>query len=367
MIHYLLYRGLLQSADIVSGAPVVYNEGRRNRNFRVSHNGGGRLFVKQVPGVFTETTSSIFREATCNDLAHTHPAFGALKPYVPMLLDYDHERHVVTNICLPPSSDLNAFHVRARSFRSDVAAVFGRALGEIHSIPIDPDAEYAQAFPGIVPWILTIPQDAEKVFHNMNPSTRSLVTLIRSNPVLVMGLTTLNATWRTEALIHGDIKWDNFLVFDTAAAPLSAPDIRIVDWELADVGDAAWDIGCAIACYLQHWLVTMVADNSPLGTADLLKQAPYQLSDTWPAIQALWTSYSSARSLSPSLEVRERDRALQFCAARLVLTAFEITMRLPDLSRTTQLCLEMATTIFGHPEYAFTAVFGFPRVKGRVA
>ena len=48
-------------------------------------------------------------------------------------------------------------------------------------------------------------------------------------------------TWRAETFIHNDVKWDNFLVYARAGSR-RLTQMKIIDWELANFGDPAWDV-----------------------------------------------------------------------------------------------------------------------------
>jgi aminoglycoside phosphotransferase (APT) family kinase protein len=181
--------------------------------------------------------------------------------------------------------------------------------------------------------------------------------VLRQNPVLVQGMNSLHSIWREETLIHGDIKWDNFVLLGSAEQS-PEPELRVVDWELADIGDSSWDVGCAFCCYVQHWLATMSADSSHEDTDTLIAKAPIHLEETWPAIRALWDAYSVARGFSVNESQLEMRRAAAFAAARLVLTAFEITVRAPQITRTTQLCLQLAAAMMTAPEIALRDILG---------
>jgi aminoglycoside phosphotransferase (APT) family kinase protein len=70
------------------------------------------------------------------------------------------------------------------------------------------------------------------------PTTATLLGEAAADPVLVAGLRTARALWRSLALVHGDLKHDNVLVEPT-------PDglrVRVLDWEMARIGDPAWDL-----------------------------------------------------------------------------------------------------------------------------
>ena len=64
--------------------------------------------------------------------------------------------------------------------------------------------------------------------------------MLRQSPDFQRALTNCDDEWQQDSLIHGDIKFTNCIVFPQSGGTLG---FRIVDWELADWGDAAWDVG----------------------------------------------------------------------------------------------------------------------------
>ena len=73
-------------------------------------------------------------------------------------------------------------------------------------------------------------------------------------------LDALGAEWRFDSLIHGDMKWDNVLVYPAG----DGLDFRIADWEMADFGDAAWDVGAVLQSFFSTWIMSMpIASGLP--------------------------------------------------------------------------------------------------------
>jgi len=293
-------------------------------------------------------------------LAQSDESFASLAPYVAPLVDYDPAQHALTTEMLPDAENLNVYHARTNRFDASIGSALGKALGAVHRAQAAQETS-SPVFTGIRPWVLTIAQTAESVFTNMTPSTRELVGMLRRNAVLVYGLYSLDANWRRETLIHGDVKWDNFLRLTHTGNAAADWDLRIVDWELADIGDSGWDMGCALCCYVQHWLATLSADGSREDIAVLAGKAPIRIEAIWPALRALWRSYSEERRFSPQQDYVEVRRAAAFAAGRLVLTAFEMSMRSPAVPRTAVLCLQLATAMLGAPEIGMYEILGLTR------
>jgi hypothetical protein len=68
-----------------------------------------------------------------------------------------------------------------------------------------------------------------------HPVLGPLLARVAADPAIVAGVRRARGAWRAVTLVHADLKHDNLLL---------APDGRlaVVDWEMARVGDPAWDL-----------------------------------------------------------------------------------------------------------------------------
>jgi thiamine kinase-like enzyme len=85
------------------------------------------------------------------------------------------------------------------------------------------------------PWVLRLfdgdaPDDLWRF-----PSILPLLRKAAARPALVRGLRRARGAWRELALIHGDLKHDNLLRD-------GAGHYALIDWEMARIGDPAWDL-----------------------------------------------------------------------------------------------------------------------------
>ncbi len=118
-------------------------------------------------------------------------------------------------------------------------------------------------------------------------------------------LAALRHEYRFSSVIHGDARLENILLIEPAAG-LGVKEIRLVDWELASIGDPAWDI----AAVIQHYAVAHLWSEPP-GRPPVL---PYR------ALDAFWSAYEAARGQAPQ---DERRRAMSLAGARLIQSAYE--------------------------------------------
>jgi hypothetical protein len=96
----------------------------------------------------------------------------------------------------------------------------------------------------------------------------------------------------------------------------------IVDWETAAWGDRAWDIGSVFQGYLWHCVYDVAQeDDSDPAQASYSFAKRLQLHQR--EIQRFWSAYSAAADLTPIESDDTLHRAVRFCGARLLQTAYE--------------------------------------------
>ena len=174
--------------------------------------------------------------------------------------------------------------------------------------------------------------------------------------------------WRPETLIHGDIKSDNILV----AAPLDGGEseaqwLWIVDWELVQIGDPAWDLGSALHDYLILWTSSMPL-RPDRSVAEMINQARYPLSVLRPAIRALWQGYRAAAGLDVPGNKSGADalfrRAVAFSAARLFMAALELAHEQEELPVQSVLLIQLGVNILADLDSAQFQLYGIPPETG---
>lgn len=357
LAYYLLSRGHISPEDIVHGDCMVIESGRRNRNFKVIRRNTPGLFVKQLPIVAEETVNSVFREAVCYQLAQENPAFSSLGSVTPRLLDYDPRRHSLIIEFLEHSENLNEFHLRLGDYPESIGRMIGRAMAGYHKDAprMLSNPEPLAVFPRTPPWVLSIAQDQEMLMPNASAAIKEVVRILRHTPGLLQGLAACKEDWQPHCLIHGDIKWDNFLLISSAEGEHT---LRIIDWELADIGDAAWDVACVFTAYVQYWLLMVPMDASASDPTLLLSRAPRPLGSVWPALRGFWQEYVNTSGIPAELAASQLRRCVQYTGARLVLTAIEVNNGREQLAPVTGMMLQLAHSILQEPVRAASELLG---------
>lgn len=329
--HYLIARGLVSPSAIVDGDFAIVEAGRRNRNFKVLRRGGPGLFVKQARQPEWQAVHTLEREAACYRMVQGAPELAPLARLMPGWIDQDPARALLIVDLLPDGENVTDYHLRLGTFPPAIGRLLGRGLAAYHAGLAGHLAGRAEAaaFPRQVHWILTLETTGYATLEPMGGAPAQLAALLRQTPEIPWQLAALAREWRMDSLIHGDMKWDNCLVHP---GPDGEPVLRIVDWELADVGDAAWDVGSIFQSYFVYLLLT----NPPrpdLPPAGLLAQTIERLAEIRPALRAFWESYAEARGFVLAASRSYLERCARFAAARLIVTIVEHMNGQPQLTR----------------------------------
>jgi hypothetical protein len=86
--------------------------------------------------------------------------------------------------------------------------------------------------------------------------------------------------------------------------------------------------------------------------------AQYPLDSMKPAMSACWSAYVDARELDDASAAEELIRVVGYAGARLVLTAFEASQMMQQLTSATVLHLQLALNVLLRPREAATHLMG---------
>ena len=350
LVHYLLASGRISHESVVDGDFIAVEAGRRNRNFKVIRRQGRGFFIKQIQSPDPQAVATLRREAACYQLVESNPSLTALGRLMPTLVGYDAKRSILLVELLPGDESLSAYHHRLGRFPEEIGAALGRALGACHSEAGHILLKQAApaVFPRQVPWILSIHSTNPAFFTGLSAANQKLLEIVTQNPDFPTQLDQLRSGWCFDSLIHGDIKWENCIMCHAANGD---PELRIVDWELADYGDACWDVGGLLQAYLVHWVLAMPlhAGGEP---THWVREAPFKFEAMQPSIRAFWREYIAARGVAPQASRPLLTRCVQYCGARLIQTAYEYLASSPQMNSCGITLLQISANILKNPQAA---------------
>ena len=356
---HLVDVGLVSLESIVAGDLRVIDESRRNRNFRVVTNSstGSGYFVKQVGTWEPQGVETLQREAECYLLAQDEGALSPITSLLPKYHAYDPGRHILVVELLTHGESLTEYHRRRGIFPIEVGVRLGRALGACH-YQVDltqGNVSNHATFPRRLPWILSESGTGAMPEEWKHGAFGQLSGIVQEQVGIRDELGRLRQEWQSTTLVHGDIKWDNCIL--TNADSNSLASLKIVDWELADVGDQCWDVGGVFQSYLTCWLFSMPIKDGAR-PREFVELAPYQLKTMQPAMRAFWAAYTETSGANRGQVDQLLERSVRYAAARMIQTAYESLTFSPTITPHAVLLLQLSANILEKPGVAISELLG---------
>ena len=135
--------------------------------------------------------------------------------------------------------------------------------------------------------------------------------------------------------------------------------LKIVDWELAGLGDPLWDVGSLFSAYLSFWLL-FVPITTGTGPRHCVELARYPLEKMQSALRAFWQSYVRGMQLDSKTAEQMLVRAVKYSAARLVQTCYEQMHTSSQLIGNVVCSLQLSLNILKRPREASNELLGIP-------
>lgn len=321
VLSFLTERGLCHPRSGDDARWLVYEYSSRNRNFAVAQpESGSGFFIKQLAVMAAESVVMMQREATVYWLAENDPDFEPLRTLLPPFVLFEGNLKVIVLGLMPGAQNLMHYQDSAGTFPRVAGQHLGQALAIIHrqtglKMRSNPPR---QAFPIEPPGIFTAHRNGPLI-RWLGPGQMRLIDLVRAHPRLPDCLDRIASSWRFDSFVHGDIKFENCVVSPSNGGLL----IKLVDWELADFGDPAWDVGCLLQAYIYACIRSSLAHR----TIDLqhrLEGSGVQVEPMRCAIKSFWQCYCLAVGFEAVSRSTFLERAIQCASARMIQMALEV-------------------------------------------
>ncbi|MEJ8562091.1 phosphotransferase [Yoonia sp. GPGPB17] len=340
IIQTLQTQGLVSQRDLVDGSSVLFMGRQRNRFFVYKQLHGPSFFIKHAHEGEAGTVESVTLEAQIYKAVADNADFQHLQAVMPQLLHFDQDSATMTLLLIKDAEDLGTRARRLGQNSCDDAGQMGRIAAQYHILPQSAVDALAVDFPAKPHWIFRLEETPSPLpsLRGRSPASAALIDALRANPQIKHSLQWCRDNWVSDALIHGDFKLENFLTAPSEADP-GHQTLRLIDWERADRGDPAWDVGCGFGAFVIHRVMQKSGDA--LGAA-------------LPEMRAFWTAYSASRSGCDSAFL---DRCIAMMAARLLVAGYEYCFAqddLPDLSLALMQLAETVISLEGQAEIAAT-------------
>ena len=338
--NYLLSRGLISYESVVDGDLTITDASHRNRAFRVLRGAQPGYFVKQIRQWDPVSIAGWQQEDAC------YRRFSS-STFLPKHHKSDVESRILVLELVSGSETLSEYHRRA-SCSVAAGRRQGAALSALHR------ATQGAEEPGKVPWILSVQETNPAWFESLSPANARLLKIVQGYPEYCQLLSDLRSEWQPSCLIHGDVKWDNFLIRD---ADSPNPEVLLVDWEMAGFGDPCWDAGSVFQAYLNFWIYSMPLHETT--QADLLvSRAQIPIERLQPAIRGFWDSYASGMFLDGQSAHAMLIRSARCGAARMIQSAYEMMHHWQQMPPAGAAMLQTSFNVLTRPADAVRDLFG---------
>jgi hypothetical protein len=354
---YLLQHDLISAASIVEGDLAVADASRRNRNFKVISERGPSYLLKQ--GVGPGSKAMVAHEAVVYEFLHSLAGNDGLDEFLPYYHGYDTKEQILVLELVRDAQDFRDYHARRGRFSTLLARAMGKALATVHRLT----RTYGNNHDGKIsavqtPRALSIHHPDPRILLDVSAANVELIKVVQQSSKFCRSLDELREGWRTETLIHSDIKWDNCVIFARPASKRKTR-LKIIDWEVAGMGDPCWDIGSVFSNYLSFWLLSIpITGEDPPDR--FIELARYPLESMQPAMRAFWQFYVRNMGLDAATSGEWLLRAIKYGAARLVQTGYEQMQMSIHLTGNVVCLLQLGLNILQRPQEAIVHLLGLP-------
>jgi hypothetical protein len=362
---YLLERRLIDHSWIVGGELTIHDAARRNRNIQVQGPDGAGLFVKQPDATEEGGPATLRREANFYRFCRDSLAVSEVLRFLPPMIHDDSASATLVLELIPNAVSIRTL-VRDQASEDqilDATCAIGHALGTVHRLFGAAYLNEGRRFVGFaskLPWILSLQKPKPAILANLSAANFELLRIVQADEGIFNRLEALRGRWEIKTVIHGDVKFEHFLI-DPSGATLAQNrfPVWIVDWEMVGLGDSAWDLAGALSDLLFNWVSSMPIGDSATAE-ELFERATVPLADWRTLSRAMWSGYRAGACLFPVESDRLLLRAVKYSAARLIQSVFEISHEAERLSGRAVILLQLAANLLAEPELGQMQLYGIP-------
>ena len=303
-LHHLLRLGLMTPEEVVTQSITATEYVGRNRLVRVERPDAPCYIVKQPRDVNTPDAVTMWTEAAIFWLSVNDSTFAVLAPWMPKYYHYDEPSKLLTIELITGSDSLLTKQMSGADLDPRLLHDVGRAFGTLHgpASQVLREERTRRLFRTGIAWVLTLGQP-QSPYAPGTQAAQSIVAAVLQRPDAVAALAQARAEWRDTQIVHGDAKAANVLILNSGA-------VRVIDWEIAALGDGLWDVAGMVHSLL---VPNPVAAPEPLVVAQARAHAQ---------INALWAGYIAAGAPASHL-ADARLTLLRLAGARIIQTCLE--------------------------------------------
>ena len=342
---------------------TVTSVARRNRNLRVESTAGGYL-IKQPDDPTEGGYHTLRAEVDFYAFCQQEPAASVMANVLPRLIFFDPDRSLLAlELLAAANSPWQWFWAAGpEAFPHEIGRRIGRMLGQVHRTFGDPavleDPSIARLSPA-VPWVMMVHKPGPEILSTISAANYQTLRILQTEGRFGESLDRLRGEWRPETVIHGDVKSDNILVSPPAVPGTGSETIRLVDWELVQRGDPAWDVAGVFQDTVLFWINSMPSGGGNVNAMAASAGFPWSILQAY--LRSFWQGYRQTAGLSADEADATLLRAVAFSGARLVQTAYEVSQAWDAMPAQSVLLLQVSANLLADAESAQLQFYGIPQ------
>ncbi|MDH3677611.1 MAG: phosphotransferase [Nitrosopumilus sp.] len=314
---YMIDKGLVKSKSIVDSDLIVSDLSRKNRNFTIVSENSTSYFLKQPYVTDEYSIETINRESKFYSKTFSSKKFSKIQEIIPKFIEFDSKNNILITKFI---SNYQKNNEKEILFAEQMSAL-GKSLGMFHSFTSKKMIHSEFDFlPKSFPPTILISHPSPELFSLMGLGSLQFLKDIQQNKILFRFLVDIEKIWCVETIIHGDLKFDN--VIFTTSETKKDPELKLLDWELVNRGDPAWDIGTILFGFLY----------SHLFGEDFLKN--FKVNENFDQVKSLiqtigldfkvlWKVYQKEMKQTKLIDKTFLDRAIKYATAKLIQSSFD--------------------------------------------
>jgi 5-methylthioribose kinase len=338
----------------------------KNFNLAIAFADGKSLLVKQeLHNPQGETLGEFWSAWRIQRLVREFPEFGhQISGFLPELLHFDPDNSILIVNFRTDYRDLYGYYAEERQFPLGVARSIGQLLGTIHSQTFD-RSEYQEFLTDRSAKVATfdglkivdrLSRITPQVFRKLPQDCLQFYKLYQRFPTLSQAIVELRNSVQASCLVHNDLKINNILL----ALDWEQPDsklISLIDWERANWGDPAFDLGCILGSYLELWLDGLIISNT-LSINESLQLATTPLELLQPSLFILVQTYLNRFPQILAARPDFLDRSIQFAGLSLIIRLETMVEDERTFGNQGIIILQVAKQLLCAPQAAMNTIFG---------
>ncbi|GGO00651.1 hypothetical protein GCM10010116_01020 [Microbispora rosea subsp. aerata] len=243
------------------------------------------VFVKRVGGPPDEVAQRITRIRAMGELLGAHPVVRC-----PRFLGADERSGLVAYSLLEQAR--NGADLGAEEFTRELAHEAGVLVGTLHGLPA-PAAVAADTSTPPLPPVSNLEAIPLESYAVASGAELEAWRVVHNDPALIEAIRNLSEWERRSprALIHGDLRLDQFLYHEGG--------LHLIDWEEARLADPARDVGAFVGEWLFRGVHGMASGEDiatgPVDDREVIAGGVRRFEQLRPFIEAFWEGYSLTR------------------------------------------------------------------------